>query len=353
MIYKKKRKVALISGITGQDGSLLARLLLEKNYIVHGIKRRSSTLDGTVRLDDIYQDKFISKKSLFLHYGDVADPLSCVDIINRTNPNEIYHLAAQSHVAISFEQPFYTSTVNSLGALNFLEAIRLLRKTNNIKFYNAASSEMYGSLKGNKQNEKTPFEPQSPYATSKLFSYWITKNYRDSYKMFASNGILFNHESYYRGETFVTKKITMFVAKYYKTQKGVLYLGNLSSKRDWGSAEDYVYGIWKILQHSKADDFVLATGKSYSVRNFLKAAFNYINVDIVFKGTGANEVGIDKKTKKIIVKSIPYYYRPNEVNNLIGDASKAKRILNWKPKINFKQLIASMLEKDLQKFWKI
>ena len=353
MIYKKKRKVALISGITGQDGSLLARLLLEKNYIVHGIKRRSSTLDGTVRLDDIYQDKFISKKSLFLHYGDVADPLSCVDIINRTNPNEIYHLAAQSHVAISFEQPFYTSTINSLGALNFLEAIRLLRKTNNIKFYNAASSEMYGSLKGNKQNEKTPFEPQSPYATSKLFSYWITKNYRDSYKMFASNGILFNHESYYRGETFVTKKITMFAAKYYKTQKGVLYLGNLSSKRDWGSAEDYVYGIWKILQHSKADDFVLATGKSYSVRSFLKAAFNYIKVDIVFKGTGANEVGIDKKTKKIIVKSIPYYYRPNEVKNLIGDASKAKRILNWKPKINFKQLVASMLEKDLQKFWKI
>jgi len=347
MIYKKKRKVALISGITGQDGSLLARLLLEKNYIVHGIKRRSSTLDSTVRLDDIYQDKFISKKSLFLHYGDVADPLSCVDIINRTNPNEIYHLAAQSHVAISFEQPFYTSTVNSLGALNFLEAIRLLRKTNSIKFYNAASSEMYGSLKGNKQNEKTPFEPQSPYATSKLFSYWITKNYRDSYKMFASNGILFNHESYYRG---VTKKITMFVAKYYKTQKGVLYLGSLSSKRDWGSAEDYVYGIWKILQHSKADDFVLATGKSYSVRSFLKAAFNYINVDIVFKGTGANEVGIDKKTKKIIVKSIPYYYRPNEVNNLIGDASKAKKILNWKPKISFKQLVALMLEKDLQNF---
>lgn len=358
MIYKKKRKVALISGITGQDGSLLARLLLEKNYIVHGIKRRSSTLDSTVRLDDIYQDKFISKKSLFLHYGDVTDPLSCVDIINRTNPNEIYHLAAQSHVAISFEQPFYTSTVNSLGALNFLEAIRLLRKTNNIKFYNAASSEMYGSLKGNKQNEKTPFEPQSPYATSKLFSYWITKNYRDSYGLYAVNGILFNHESPRRGETFVTRKITIGLCKIALGLDKKLYLGNIYSRRDWGHAKDYAEMQWKILQQKKPKDYVIATGKEYSVKEFIEKCCKFLNIKIYWKGKGLNEAGYVKsydptlapalKNNQKIIQIDKSYFRPVDVNFLKGDATKARKDLKWKPKISLDQLVNEMMSEDLK-----
>lgn len=344
----KKKKIALISGITGQDGSLLAEFLLKKNYIVHGIKRRSSSLHSTVRLNKIYQDKFIKNKSLYLHYGDVCDPTFCNRIVSEVKPNEIYHLAAQSHVAISYELPYYTASTNSLGTLNLLEAIRLNKLKNKIKFYNAASSEMYGTLKDKYQNEKTPFSPQSPYASSKLFSYWITKNYRDSYNIFSSNGILFNHESFNRGETFITKKISMFVAKYKKNKRGILYIGNMSSKRDWGYAGDYIYGIWKILQHKKPDDFVLATGKSYSVRDFIKEAFKIINIDIIFKGKEMKEVGINKKTNKVIVKSIPYYYRPNDVTNLVGNYSKAKKILNWQPKINFKRLVKLMVEQDIK-----
>ncbi len=341
------KKIALISGITGQDGFLLAKFLIKKNYIVHGIKRRSSSLHSAIRLDEIYQDKFIKNKSLHLHYGDVSDSSFCCKILNDIKPNEIYHLAAQSHVAISFELPHYTSSVNSLGTLNFLEAIRINKLEKKTKFYNAATSEMYGSLKGSSQNEKTPFCPQSPYATSKLFSYWITKNYRDSYKIFASNGILFNHESYSRGETFVTRKITKFVAKYNKSKKGILLLGNLSSKRDWGSADDYVEGMWKILQHREANDFVLATGQSRSVKEFLKEAFKCIGIKISFKGKGAKEVGFDLNTKKVIVKSILYYYRPNEVTNLIGDYSKAKKLLKWAPKTKFKELVKLMVQNDI------
>ena len=343
-----KKKIALISGITGQDGFLLAKFLIKKNYIVHGIKRRSSSLHSTVRLDSIYQDKFVKNQSLHLHYGDVSDAAFCCRILNEIKPDELYHLAAQSHVAISFELPYYTASVNSLGTLNLLEAIRINKLEKITRFYNAGSSEMYGSLKGKFQNEKTPFCPQSPYATSKLFSYWMTKNYRESYKMFASNGILFNHESYSRGETFVTRKITLFVAKYNKSKENILYLGNLSSKRDWGYAGDYVEGMWKIIQHSKANDFVLATGKSYSVRDFLREAFKCININIIFNGKGSKEVGIDSKTKKIIVKSIPYYYRPNEVTNLVGDYSKAKKLLKWKPKTNFKELVKMMVESDIK-----
>lgn len=347
---KKKRKIALITGITGQDGSILAEFLLKKNYVVHGIKRRSSSLNSTVRLDKIYQDKFIKNKSFFLHYGDVSDPSFCVRIIGDTKPDELYHLAAQSHVAISFELPVYTASVNSLGTLNLLEAIRINNLEKKTKFYNAASSEMYGSLKSKSQNEETPFHPQSPYATSKLFSFWITRNYRESYDFFASNGILFNHESFSRGETFVTKKITMFVAKYNYYNEGVLYLGNFSSKRDWGYANDYIKGIWQILQSSKPDDFVLSTGKSHSVRDFIKQAFKYINVNIIFKGKKDKEVGIDAKTKKIVVKSIPYYYRPNEVTNLVGDCKKAKKILKWKPKTNFKSLVKMMVKQEIENF---
>ena len=285
---------------------------------------------------------------MHLHYGDVSDPAFCCRILKDIKPDELYHLAAQSHVAISFELPHYTASVNSLGTLNLLEAIRINSLEKKTRFYNAGSSEMYGSLKGSSQNEKTPFCPQSPYATSKLFSYWITKNYRESYKIFASNGILFNHESYSRGETFVTRKITMFVAKYNKLKKGTLYLGNLSSKRDWGFAGDYVQGMWKIIQHPKADDFVLATGKSYSVRDFLREAFKCINIEIVFKGKGSKEIGFDLKTKKIIVKSIAHYYRPNEVTNLIGDYSKAKKLLKWKPKTKFKALVKMMVSSDIK-----
>ncbi len=346
----KKRKIALISGVTGQDGSLIAEFLLKKNYIVHGIKRRSSSLHSTIRLDKIYQDKFIKKKSFFLHYGDITDPSFCNRIIQEIKPSEVYHLAAQSHVAISFELPHYTVSTNALGTLNLLESIRINKLQNKIKFYNAASSEMYGSLKGNSQNENTPFMPQSPYASSKLFSYWITKNYRESYKIFASNGILFNHESFNRGETFVTKKITLFVAKYKKNKKGILYLGNLSAKRDWGYAGDYIKGIWKIMRQSKPDDFVLATGKSHSVREFLKEAFKNININMIFRGSGVNEIGIDSKSGKIIVKSLSYYYRPNEVNNLVGDYAKARKKLNWKPSLNFKQLVKLMVDEDIKNY---
>ena len=306
-------------------------------------------MHSTVRLDKIYQDKFIKNKSLYLHYGDVCDPTFCNRIVRETKPDEIYHLAAQSHVAISFELPYYTASTNALGTLNLLEAIRLNNLRHKTKFYNAASSEMYGTLKEKSQSENTPFCPQSPYATSKLFSYWITKNYRESYKIFSSNGILFNHESFSRGETFITKKISMFVAQYHKKNKGILYIGNMSSKRDWGYANDYILGIWKILQHKKPDDFVLSTGKSYSVRDFVKEAFKVINIDVVFRGKGTKEVGINKQTKKVIVKSIPYYYRPNDVTNLVGNSNKARKILNWKPKVGFKQLVRLMVSQDIKK----
>lgn len=343
----KRKKKALITGITGQDGSIMAELLLKKGYIVHGIKRRTSSLHSTIRLDKIYQDKFIKKRNLILHYGDITDASNCAKIINDILPDEVYHFAAQSHVAISFELPVNTVEINCLGTINILESIRLSKKK--IKFYNAASSEMYGSLIGDSQNEKTPFLPQSPYASSKLFGYWITKNYRESYNIFAANGILFNHESDRRGENFLTRKVVIFVAKYILAKKGVLYLGNLSSKRDWGYAPDYMDAVWKILQLKKPEDFVIATGVSISVREFVKQAFSIVGVKVKFKGRGVDEVGIDVDTGKVIVKSIQYYYRESEVQNLIGNASKAKRILKWKPKNNIYSIIKKMVYSEIEK----
>ena len=345
-----KRKIALITGVTGQDGALLAGFLLKKNYIVHGVRRRSSSIVSSVRLDKIFQEKFLKKKSFFLHYGDVLDASFCHEIVLKTKPNEIYHLAAQSHVAISFELPNYTTSTNALGTLNLLEAIR--HQKEKIRFYNAATSEMYGTLSTKYQDENTAFKPQSPYAISKLYSYWLTKNYRESYNLFASNGILFNHESEKRGETFVTRKISLFIANYSKTNKGVLYLGNLNSKRDWGYAPDYVEGMWKILNFKKADDFVLATGKSYSVKDFLLRGFKLINVKIKFIGKGLNEKAIDLKTKKTVVKSIKHYYRPSEVKNLIGKSSKALKLLKWKSKTSFNDLVKKMILYDIKNITK-
>ena len=345
-----KKKIAFITGITGQDGALLAEFLLKKNYIVHGLKRRTSTLYSTHRLDKIYQQKnFKKNKTLILHYGDVTDGLSCSQIIKDVMPDEIYHLAAQSHVAISQVTPYYTTMVDSIGTLNILEVIKSI-STKNIKFYNAATSEMYGTLKGKYLNEKSEFKPQSPYASSKLLSYWFTKNYRDSYNIFASNGILFNHEGSTRGENFVTRKITKFVAKYHHDKKEILYLGNLSAKRDWGYAPEYVEAMWKMLQFRRPDDFVIATNESHTVRDFLVEAFKQINVKIKFKGKGVNEVGIDSKTKKIIVKSIKYYYRPNDVQVLTGNYSKARKFLKWKPKTKFKSIVKLMVKEDLKNY---
>ncbi|MDC3149544.1 GDP-mannose 4,6-dehydratase [Alphaproteobacteria bacterium] len=343
---KKKKKIALITGVTGQDGSIMTRFLLNKNYIVHGIKRRVS-LFNTNRIDEIIKEKHIEKNDFYLHYGDITDPLNILNLINKIKPDEIYHFAAQSHVAISFEMPYYSSNVDSLGTLNILEAIKIL-KLKKVKFYNAASSEMYGDVDKKILDEKTPFNPISPYATSKLYSYYITKNYRNSYNIFASNGILFNHESENRGETFVTRKITRFVAKYNYTKKGILLLGNLDSVRDWGYANDYIEGIWKILQNNNADDFVLATGKCYSVKDFIKYAFKHIGIDIVFKGSGSNTIGYDKSNNKVLVKSIKYYYRPNDVTYLKGNPSKAKKILNWQPKHTLNDLVKIMLNNDLR-----
>ena len=316
------RKIALISGITGQDGAYLAKFLLKKNYIVHGIKRRSSLIN-TDRIDDIYKDKR-AKKLIFLHYGDVTDSANVFNLINKIKPTEIYNLAAQSYVLVSFDTPIYTSATNALGTLNFLEAIKLL-KLKKIRFYQASTSEMFGNLNKKIINENDRFNPVSPYGTSKLFSYWIVKNYRESYKIFASNGILFNHESPLRGETFVSRKITMNVARRYHGYKDILYLGNIYSKRDWGHASDYVDGMWKILQHKKPDDFILASEDTTTVKNFVNIAFSKIGINLIWKGKGLNEIAIDKKTKDICVKIDKNYFRPNELDYLKGDATKAKK----------------------------
>ena len=340
-----KKKIALITGVTGQDGSIMAEYLLQKGYIVHGIKRRTSIFH-TKRIDHFLEDKHSSRSKFFLHFGDVNDPLSCINLINVIKPDEIYHFAAQSHVAISFEMPHYTTSTDSLGTLNLLEAIRINKKKN-IKFYNASSSEIYGNSQKKVLNEKSLFDPASPYAAAKLNAFYLTKIYRVSYGIFASNGILFNHESELRGETFVTRKITMFVAKYYFKRKGLLLLGNLNSSRDWGYARDFIKGIWKIMQHNKPDDFVLATNKSYSVKQFVIESFKNIKVDIVFKNISGKTIGLDKKTKKIIIKSIDYYLRPNDVNHLKGNYNKAKKVLKWKPEVGFKKLVKIMVENDI------
>jgi len=341
------KKIALITGITGQDGSYLAELLLKKNYIVHGLIRKSSTFN-TKRIDHIYVDPH-NKTNFFLHYGDLTDTNSVYNIIHKIRPNEIYNLGAQSHVGVSFENPEYTSEVSGIGTLRLLEAIRFL-KIKNIKFYQASTSELFGETYGkNIFSEKSKFHPKSPYGVAKLYSYWITSVYRESYGIFACNGILFNHESPRRGETFVTRKITRFLARKKLGSKETLYLGNLNAKRDWGHAKDYTEMQWRILQQKKPDDFVVATGQAFSVRQFVEIASNYLNLKIYWQGKGLNEVGYLKNgsKKEIIIRIDKNYFRPNEVKYLRGDARKAFRVLKFKPKYSFKNLVKDMIDSDL------
>lgn len=336
------KKIALITGITGQDGSLLARYLLKKKYEVHGIIRRSSSFN-TSRIDDIYEYKLKNKKKLFLHYGDLVDTSNLFNIINTVLPDEIYNLGAQSHVKVSFETPEYTANADGLGALRILEIIRSLRKRKNIKFYQASTSEMYGNAKP-PQNEKTNLEPVSPYGVAKLYAHWITKVYRDAYNIFACSGILFNHEGPFRGDTFVTKKIINQAIEIVNGKKEPLILGNLYAKRDWGDAEEYVQGMWKIMQQKKPDDFVLATNKSYTVKDFINKTFLELGIKILWRGSGIKEVGLDSKTKKVIIKISNEYYRPLEVNYLKGDYKKAKKLIKWKPKTSLDELIKKMIK---------
>lgn len=338
-------KKALITGITGQDGSYLAELLIEKGYEVHGTVRRSSSIN-TNRIDHLHSDLSIRDKSLFLHYGDLSDSSNIARLIEKIKPDEIYNLGAQSHVRVSFDVPEYTGDVDGLGTLRMLDAIREAGiKT---KFYQASSSELYGKVQEVPQTETTPFYPRSPYAVAKLYAYWITVNYRESYDMFACNGILFNHESPRRGETFVTKKITRGLARIVAGKDDCLYLGNIDARRDWGYAKDYVEGMWLMLQQEKPEDFVLATGEMHSVREFIEECCKLLNIDLQWKGKGEKEVGIDKKTKKEIIRIDPKYFRPAEVEQLLGDPSKAKKLLKWTPKTTFKKLVKIMLEADLK-----
>lgn len=327
-------KKALISGITGQDGSYLAELLLEKGYEVHGIIRRSSMIN-THRIDHLYQN-------VKLHYGDLTDSTNIVRVIQKVQPDEIYNLGAQSHVKVSFEIPEYTGQVDALGTLRILEAVRLLGMEKTVRIYQASTSELYGLVQEIPQKETTPFYPRSPYGVAKLYGYWIVKNYRESYGLYAGSGILFNHESPRRGETFVTRKITRGLSRISVGQQDVLYLGNLDAKRDWGHAKDYVEAMWLMLQQEEADDYVIATGKQYSVRQFVEEAAPYFGMNIVWEGEGLDERGVDKTTGRTIVKVDSKYFRPAEVETLLGDASKAKEKLGWEPKISFKELVEDM-----------
>ncbi len=340
-------KKALITGVTGQDGSYLAELLLSKGYEVHGIKRRSSSFN-TARIDHIYEDFHKEDARFFLHYGDMTDTLNLVSLLQKIEPDEVYNLAAQSHVKVSWDCPEFTADTNAMGTLRLLESLRVTGLDKTTRFYQASTSELYGKIQEKIQNEKTPFYPRSPYGVAKLYGYWITVNYRESFGMFASNGILFNHESPRRGETFVTRKITMAAARIKVGLQEKLYLGNLNSKRDWGHARDYVEGMWRILQHEKPDDFVLATGRTTSIRDFVKMSFKHLDMDIEFKGKGVNEKGIDKKTGKVVVEVDPRYFRPAEVDVLLGDASKAKKLLKWKPKTSLENLCKEMVENDFE-----
>ena len=338
-------KTALIFGITGQDGSYLAELLLSKNYIVHGVKRRSSSLN-TGRIDHIYQDPHEKNKKFILHYGDITDSTSVSKIIEQVKPNEIYNLAAQSHVAVSFEVPEYTANADALGALRILEAIKFHKLEKKTKFYQAGTSEMYGRVQETPQNEKTNFYPQSPYGVAKVYAHWITKNYREAYKIFAANGILFNHESPRRGETFVTKKIVrgMVRIKYGKQNK--IFLGNLNAKRDWGHAKDYVLAMWKILQQKKPDDYVISTGKQYSIKTFTNLVASQLDMRINWTGKGLSTKAKDIDKNKIIVEVDKNYFRPLDVNTLLGDSKKARRELNWSPSTDLKSMIAEMIESE-------
>ena len=338
-------KKALITGITGQDGSYLAEFLLKKNYKVHGIKRRASLIN-TDRIDHLYQDPHEKNPRFVLHHGDLTDSTSLIRIIQEVQPDEIYNLGAQSHVAVSFEEPEYTSNSDALGALRILEAIRILHLEKKTKYYQSSSSELYGLAQDSPQTEMTPFYPRSPYAVAKLYAYWITVNYREAYGIYACNGILFNHESPVRGETFVTRKITRALARIKLGLQNVLYIGNLNAMRDWGHAKDYVEAQWLMLQQKKSEDFVIATGKQHSVRDFVNLAAKELDMKIDWKGKNINEVGIFEG--KNIIKIDPRYFRPTEVDNLLGDASKAKKKLGWIPKITFKELVKEMAEEDLR-----
>ncbi len=342
-------KVALITGITGQDGAYLAEFLLKKGYIVHGIKRRSS-LFNTERIDHLYQDPHEKDLRFKLHYGDLTDSTNLIRIIQETQPDEIYNLAAQSHVKVSFETPEYTANSDALGTLRILEAIRILDRVEKTKFYQASTSELYGKVQEIPQTENTPFYPRSPYGVAKLYAFWICKNYREAYNIFACNGILFNHESPLRGETFVTRKITRAAAKYKLGLQKKLFLGNLDAKRDWGHAQDYVEGMWLMLQQDTPEDYVLATGKTITVRAFVEMSFKEAGVTLQWEGEGVDEKGIDQATGEVVVEVDPSYFRPTEVDLLIGDATKAKEQLGWEPKRSVEQLCQEMVRSDLDRF---
>jgi GDPmannose 4,6-dehydratase len=340
------KPVALITGITGQDGAYLAELLLEKGYEVHGIKRRSSSFN-TGRIDHIFQDRHEEDVNFFLHYGDMTDSTNLIRIIAEAQPTEIYNLAAQSHVHVSFETPEYTANADALGTLRLLEALRILKLEDKVRFYQASTSELYGKVQEVPQSETTPFYPRSPYAAAKLYAYWMTVNYREAYGIHASNGILFNHESPIRGETFVTRKITRAVAAIETGTQDCLYLGNLDSQRDWGHAKDYVEGMWRMVQQKEPDDYVLATGEMHSVREFVEVAFAEVGRKIMWDGESVEEVGRDPKTNAALVRIDPRYFRPTEVEQLLGDASKAKAKLGWEPKIKFHELVEEMVREDM------
>ncbi len=343
---RMKRNVALITGVTGQDGAYLAELLLAKGYVVHGVKRRSSSFN-TGRVDHLYADPHEKSVKFFLHYGDLTDATNLIRLVQEVRPTEIYNLAAQSHVQVSFETPEYTANADALGTLRLLEAIRILKLEDEVRFYQASTSELYGNSPA-PQNEKTPFMPRSPYAVAKLYGYWITVNYRQAYGMHASNGILFNHEGPTRGETFVTRKITRAVAAIELGLQKKLFLGNLDAMRDWGHARDFVAGMWLILQQKKPDDYVLATGESHTVREFVEKSFAHVGRKIAWQGKGVKEKGIDAKTGETLVQIDPRYFRPTEVDHLQGDARKARKVLGWKPKMSFKDLVDDMMTSDLE-----
>lgn len=340
-------KVALITGATGQDGAYLAELLLEKGYVVHGVKRRSSSLN-TGRVDHLYRDPHERGLRFFLHYGDMTDATNLIRLVQETQPTEIYNLAAQSHVQVSFETPEYTANTDALGTLRLLEAMRILNLKERTRFYQASTSELYGKALEVPQTETTPFYPRSPYGAAKLYAYWVTVNYREAYGFHASNGILFNHEGPTRGETFVTRKITRAVAAIHLGLQDRLYLGNLDAKRDWGHAKDYVEGMWRIVQQPEPDDYVLATGEQHSVREFVALAFGHIGREIAWKGKGVDEKGVDAKSGNVLVEIDPRYFRPTEVESLLGDPSKARAKLGWKHRIGFAELVREMVESDIE-----
>ena len=344
-------KTALISGITGQDGAYLASFLLRKGYAVHGVKRRSS-LFNTARIDGLYEDLHEKDPHFFLHYGDLTDASNLIRIIQQVRPDEIYNLAAQSHVKVSFETPEYTANSDALGTLRLLEAIRILGLEDHTRFYQASTSELFGKVRETPQSETTPFYPRSPYAAAKLYAYWITVNYREAYGIFASNGILFNHESELRGETFVTRKITRAAARIALGLQDRTWLGNLDAKRDWGHAEDYVEAMWRILQHDRPDDFVVATGETHSVREFASLAFREAGLELEWHGKGLDEKGVEAGTGRVLVEVDPRYFRPTEVELLLGDPSKAERELGWKRRVSFEDLVRRMVRYDLELFRK-